>query len=319
MVRSTSASAIPLTSYPAASAPRAADGRQLVPRIAFLLGTVEMARNDNHVRLPRAFAEAGWEVDELPQNGVALTPEGVRFGDRDPDRFDLVWVLGLGRADTFYDRAQLLRLLPQERFVTEIDALVYLHAKYAWWPYMPETYASNEAPRLCALLESGGEWVVKPAAGSYGRDVYRVRAGAEDAALIAELVGDATQPGRYCLLQRFVDQIAAGEKRTLIAGGQVLGSYLRVPDGDFRANLAVGATPEATRLTGTEQDLVQEIADQLTRRGVGFAAIDTCHPYLMEVNVANPGGLETLGRLYGRDVTAEAVAAIARSVKTRVG
>lgn len=286
--------------------------RPPMPRIAFLLGAPELARNDNHRRLPDGFARAGWQVSTLPQADVRLGPTGVRFGDHDPAQFDLVWLLGLGRADTFFDRAQLLRLLPQERFVTGIDALVYLHAKYAWWPYMPETHASNDAEHLLTLLRRGGEWVIKPAAGSYGRDVHRVRADAQGEARVRALVGADRGPGRYCLLQRFVANIAAGEKRTLIAGGEVLGSYLRVPGEDFRANLSAGASAVPTQLDEQEATLVREVAERLTAQGVGFAAIDVCAPYLMEVNLANPGGLETLSRLYGRDVTAAAVAAIGR-------
>jgi glutathione synthase len=281
-----------------------------LPHIAFLLGAPELARNDNHRRLPQAFAAAGWQVTGVPQGAVRLTPGGVRLGDHDPARFDLVWLLGLGRPETFFDRAQLLRLLPQHRFVTRIDALVYLHAKYAWWPYMPETHAGNDPQRLKALLRQGGVWVAKPAAGSYGRDVHRISSGADGEAVIDALVGHAAEPGRYCLLQRYVAEIEAGEKRTLMAGGRLLDTYLRLPGEDFRTNLAAGARAQLTTLTAPEHRLVTKIAELLTGHGVGFAAIDICFPYLMEVNIANPGGLETLARLTGEDPTPAAVAAV---------
>ncbi|MEQ8485896.1 MAG: hypothetical protein RIB46_16175 [Pseudomonadales bacterium] len=288
-----------------------------MPHIAFLLGPPELARNDNHTRLPAGFRAAGWQVTELPQAAVALTPAGVRLGDDDPDRFDLIWLLGLGRADTFLDRAQLLRLLPQARFVNAVDALIHRHAKYAWWRYMPETHASNDPLRLKALLGDGGTWVAKPAAGSYGRDVYRVRAGADGEAIIDALVGQRREPGRFCLMQRYLPQIEAGEKRTLIAGGEIVGSYLRLPDGDFRTNLATGARAQPTTLTPAERALVAAVAAEFEANGIGFAAIDICDPYLMEVNVANPGGLETLARVYGHDVTADAVAAVSRARSVR--
>ena len=35
------------------------------------------------------------------------------------------------------------------------------------------------------------------------------------------------------------------------------------------------------------------------QRQVGFAAIDTVGGYLMEVNLANPGGLGTLSQFHG--------------------
>src|SRR5690606_9620216 len=125
-------------------------------RIAFLIGDTALARHDNHRRLPAAFRAAGWRVDLLPQESIRLEPSGVRLGDADPDRYTLIWLLGMGRAHTFLDRMQLLRLLPQERFVIEVDALVYRHAKYPWRRWMPETHASSDLDYLTRLLESGG-------------------------------------------------------------------------------------------------------------------------------------------------------------------
>jgi glutathione synthase len=278
--------------------------------IAFLLGDTRIARNDNHLRLPRAFADAGWQVSLLSHETVRLQPGGVRLGDADPAQFDLIWLLGLGRAETFFDRMQLLRQLPPEQFVTRIDAFVYLHAKYGWWRHMPETYASNDPGYLNSLLDRGGEWVVKPSAGSYGRDVMRVSAGADAAGTLERM----TAGGCYCLLQRFVPEIAAGETRTLVAGGRIIGSYLRVAERGFRTNLSQGASARPTTLSDRERHLVETVAAELLREGIGFAAVDTVFPYLIEVNLANPGGLATLAEVYGRDHSLEVVGAIAAAV-----
>ena len=42
----------------------------------------------------------------------------------------------------------------------------------------------------------------------------------------------------------------------------------------------------------------------------GFAAIDTVYPHLIEVNVANPGGLATLSALFDRDCAAATAEAL---------
>ncbi|MFU8816827.1 MAG: ATP-grasp domain-containing protein [Pseudomonadales bacterium] len=288
-----------------------------MPEIAFLLGDTRIARNDNHLRLPAAFEAAGWAVTAVPQEAVRLAPNGVRFGATDPARFDLIWLLGLGRAETFFDRMQLLRQLPQNRFVTRIDALVYLHAKYGWWRYMPETYASNDAGYLKSLLDQGGEWIAKPSAGSYGRDVERLRADPAGAAAIDRLTGNGAE--LYCLLQRFVPEIAAGEKRTLVAGGRIIGSYLRMPEAGFRSNLAQGASAQPASLEPGERRLVESVARELVSEGIGYAAVDTVFPFLMEVNLANPGGLGTLAELGGGDVAGDVVAAVVAALSAVSG
>ncbi|MFW6093854.1 MAG: ATP-grasp domain-containing protein [Pseudomonadota bacterium] len=283
--------------------------------IAFLLGDVGLARNDNHIRLPRAFAAAGWAVTNLDQECVRLTPAGVRLGERNPQTLDLVWLLGMGRASTFFDRMQLLRGVPQTRFVTAVDAFFHLHAKYAWWRHMPETHASGDAGYLTSVLRRGGEWVLKPAAGSYGRDVRRLTPGPAGEEAIAEATagGDA-----YWLLQRFVPAIEHGEKRTLVAGGRLIGSYLRSPQVDLRANLAAGGAASPTELSVAEHALVTRVAAELTQAGVGYAAVDVAGGHLMEVNLVNPGGLGTLAELYGHDPGPAVVRAIEAAFPPRV-
>lgn len=284
-----------------------------MPEIAFLLSDVRLARHDNHRRLPRAFRGAGWSVSELPQDAVTLTPAGVMLGDTSAEGFDLIWLLGMGRADTFFDRMQLLHMVSPQRFVVCVDALMYWHAKYAWWRHMPETHASCDAGYLKGLLARGGVWVLKPAAGSFGRDVTRLTADDAGYAAIDRLTGDESP--RFCLLQRYVPEIEQGEKRTLVAGGQIIGSYLRRTAAgatdEFRSNLSLGGSAAPTRLDPAEHALVQTLAGDLAARGVGFAAVDTAYPYLMEVNLASPGGLATLHQLSGIDPAPAVVSAIA--------
>jgi glutathione synthase/RimK-type ligase-like ATP-grasp enzyme len=56
--------------------------------------------------------------------------------------------------------------------------------------------------------------------------------------------------------------------------------------------------------------LINDIVEDLKRRRIGYAAIDTVGDYLMEVNIANPGGLGTLATVYGRDFGADVVSAV---------
>jgi hypothetical protein len=275
-------------------------------RILFLIADAGRAHNDNHERLPAAFQAAGWTVDVQPHQSVRFASGEILAGEQRVGDYDRVWVLGLGRADTFFDRMQLLRRVPQPRFVTRIDALVYLHAKYAWSERMPETHADNDAGRLAAIVARGGDWIAKPTAGSFGRDVLRIRADATGRAALERL----TAGGRYCLLQRFVPEIAAGEKRTVVAGRTIIGTYLRLPGADFRTNLGLDGRPVASELTARERDRVTGIIDELAAAGVGFAAIDTAGDYLMEVNLANPGGLATLAGIYGHDFAPVVVRAL---------
>ncbi|MFP6816914.1 MAG: hypothetical protein VB949_14775 [Pseudomonadales bacterium] len=279
-----------------------------MPEIIFLLGDVAEAHNDNHLRLPNGFLEAHWQVTALPHDCVWVDNGKLRLGDHDPARFDLVWPLGFGRQTSFFDRMQLLRQLDQRRLVNSADALVYLHGKYHWLELMPETHAGNDVAQLAQIIASGGDWVVKPPAGSYGRDVHLLREGDDPIPVLQDLTGGPD--ALYCMVQRYIPQIANGEQRTLVAGGKIIGSYLRVPEKDLRANLSADAKPVAAALEPATLALVQRVADELLIAGAAFAAVDTAHGFLMEVNIANPGGLATLELLYGQDHTPATVAAL---------
>ena len=237
---------------------------------------------------------------------LTLTPEGLVVDDFALHEADLIWPLGFGPRSGFLDRAHLLRQLPQEKLISPIAEHVLGHGKAQWSEYCPPTYVSNDAAYLQRIAkEFGGDWVLKPLAGSYGRDVHHVQS--NQSGIICDVMQE--QPGSYFALQRFIAGIIEGEVRTLVAGGQIIGSYRRLPQNGIRANLsALGRASVHDQEIDTE--LIDKVRTDLQRRHIGYAAIDTVGSYLMEVNLVNPGGLGTLCEIYGRDFADQVVRAI---------
>ena len=279
-------------------------------RIAFLAAPGDAA-NDNRERLPAAFRAAGWDAARLFHESLELTADGVAARDSGGRAvplasFDLVWILGFGARETFLDRMQLLKTLNQARFVNTADALVYLHGKFDLAEFAPETHASADVDALMDIVARGGRWVAKPTAGSFGRDVFLL--GADDThcrAVFEHLTGRGA--GRYCLLQRYVEEAERNEKRVVVAGGRIIGAYAKTG-----GNLAAGAVVRRAALADDETDLVRRVIAHLHSRGAGFAGIDLAAPYVLEANVANPGGLGTLEQLTGVDPAPAVVEALTR-------
>ena len=262
--------------------------------------------NDNLERLARAFAGTGWEVARLTYETLALTPGGVSAceaggGAAALERFDLVWLLGFGRRETFLDRMHLLRRLPQERFVNTVDALVLMHGKLGLPEFQPETYASSDPAALMRRIASGGRWVVKPMAGSFGRDVVRVEGNGPDTERVLRRL---TAEGEYCVLQRYVSDAATREKRVIVAGDRIIGAYAKT------GNVAAGAVPRPAELSQRETELVTRVVARLNAQGARFAGVDLAWPYVFEANIANPGGLATLEALTGVDPAPRVVEAL---------
>jgi len=290
-----------------------------MPSICFLTTTRGVPRNDNHRRLPDAFAAAEWDVTRADHDDVRLSAAGVCIAPDDAplDRFDLIWPIGLGARDSFLDRMQLLAMLDQRRFITSASALLMHHAKYslALGPlarYHPQTYASRDPQWLREIVASGGDWIAKPPAASFGRDVYRLRAIDPNLDVILDAL-TGHDGSRYCLLQRFLPEIERGETRVLLANGVVIGAYLRRPGADHRVNLALDGRAEIVALGAAEAALATAAAEHLITHGIRYVAIDIAYPWIVEFNLANPGGLETIERLTGENLAPRVVAALTRA------
>ena len=291
-----------------------------MPRIAFFIASpsADQARaaNDNHQRLPSAFAAANWRVTCFDRESLAVRDSQLTAKTLDGEvsplaRFDLYLMLGFGAEATFLDRMQLLRSLDQRRFVNTVDAFVYQHGKASLvlgCPDVPQpaSYLSNDIAELVAVVAGGGDWIAKPPASSYGRDVFRLhRNDTNLRAILEHLLRD----GRYALLQERVVASESLEKRVLIAAGVVLGAYAKQTV-DHRGNLDAGAVPMAARLTVSERRTVELLAGKLDGMGVRFATADLAADRILEINVANPGWLKTYEALTGEDLTCKVATAL---------
>lgn len=250
--------------------------------------------------MARAFRARGWETKCLAYESLAITTDGVAGAEQGGAptplaAFDLIWPVGLGARDTFLDRMQLLRTVAQARFVNAVDALVYLHGKLALTEFQPETHVSGDVEALLRVAATGGCWVAKPIAGSFGRDVVQLGPDAAGSrAMLERLTGGRAR--RPCIVQRLVPQARTCEKRVLVAGRELIGAY-----GKAGGNLAAGAVARPATLTAQERGLMERVAARLHEEGARFAGVDLAYPYIFEANVANPGGLCTLETLSGVD------------------
>ena len=108
------------------------------------------------------------------------------------------------------------------------------------------------------------------------------------------------------MLQPFLPEVAKGDKRIVLVDGEIAGAINRIPGkGEFRSNLAMGGSAEATELTNREREICEAMGPDLKRLGLTFVGIDVIGgEYLTEINVTSPTGIVAIDRFNGTDTAA---------------
>jgi glutathione synthase len=105
------------------------------------------------------------------------------------------------------------------------------------------------------------------------------------------------------VVQKFIPEIAQGDKRIVLVDGEVAGAVNRIPGaGEIRSNLAVGGKGAKTELTEGEQEICATLGPELRKRGLLFVGIDVIGGrWLTEINVTSPTGIVAIDAFNGTD------------------
>jgi len=312
-------------------------------KILLLIDDYDNIKHNNHRLVSNAIVRAQHDLHLGSINSVSYrhgavhaaatrVPRCLEVGDDFADKLtdqriddmDLIWVMNQPHPSILLDTYQLLWLLEGRcRFVNSVSSFIFVNNKsvleaVVGVDHIPETHVASDFASLWEQFQrDGGDWIVKPPNDGCGTDVYRLSPQDSNAKVILESMTGNTYPqysmknprmlgfvGRYCVMQRYVAAASRGEKRVVIAGGEVIASYLRTNrTGDHRSNRIHGAEQQVCELTDSEKRLCNSLGRMLLGLGVTFTAIDMVYPYLFELNIINPGGLIVYERLTGKDLS----------------
>ena len=226
--------------------------------------------------------------------------------------FDLGYITGAhilekleGRTLVINDPASV-RSAPEKVFVLDFAR------------FMPPTLVARRIEDVRAFQARmvaegrGGDLVIKPLHGNGGKAVFRVPADGSNLGALIEVFGQMWK--EPFMVQPFLPEVAQGDKRIVLVDGEVAGAINRRPGaGEFRSNLAVGGSAEATALTPREVEICAALGPELRARGLVFVGIDVIGgAWLTEINVTSPTGIVAIDRFNGTDCGALIWAAIER-------
>ena len=169
---------------------------------------------------------------------------------------------------------------------------------------LPKTLVSANIQQLCSFVESSGVAVVKPLDGMGGTDIYKLHKGDGN---IEDIAAKLTQQGqRLIMAQEFLHEIKDGDKRILLINGKPVDYALaRIPaEGNFKGNLAAGATGRGQPLSERDRYLCEQIAPMLIEKGLLFVGLDVIGDYITEINVTSPTCIRELDKQFGLNISA---------------
>jgi glutathione synthase len=182
----------------------------------------------------------------------------------------------------------------------------------AWFPQCaPPTLVTRSKTRLRAFLVEQRDIILKPLDAMGGASVFRLRQDDPNINVVIETL--TARETRQAMAQRYLPEIAQGDKRILlIDGAPVTHALARLPaPGETRANLAAGGHGEGRALTDRDRWICAEVGPALRARGILFAGLDVIGDYLTEVNITSPTCIRELDALYGLNIGGQLLDAIA--------
>ena len=285
-------------------------------RIAFVVDPLARLKpyKDSSIAMMREAARRGHEVHALEARTMAIRDGKVlarasrlevldgddpwyhEEGPRDVAlaSFDLVMM----RKDPPFDQEYYYATLLLERAEAEGTRVVNSPRALRDWneklailrfpALAPPTLVASDAALLNSFIDEHADVIVKKLDGMGGTMIFRVRKDDPNRNVILETVTDNAT--RTIMAQRYIPQIAEGDKRVLVIDGKPFPHCLaRIPKaGETRGNLAAGGRGVARPLTPRDREIGETVGRELVKHGIVFAGLDVIGDGLTEINVTSP-------------------------------
>ena len=218
----------------------------------------------------------------------------------DPDYLHATYLLDLAEAAgaRVVNRPRALREFNEKLAIGRFPDLI------------PPTLVSADHAHIRAFVKAQGKAVLKPLDGMGGKGIFLATGDDPNLnSMLETLTGGGLRPA---MVQAFLPEIAAGDKRVLVINGQPVDYVLaRIPGGeDFRGNLARGGRGEGRALSPSDRAIAEAVAPTLVEHGILLAGLDVIGDRLTEINVTSPTCVRELDAQFGLNIAGQLFDAI---------
>ena len=166
---------------------------------------------------------------------------------------------------------------------------------------IPPTVIARDINVLKEFKSKHQDIIIKPLYGNGGAGVFRLGPDDKNISSLHELFsGINNEP---LIAQKFLPDVSKGDKRVILVDGTPVGAINRVPaQGETRSNMHVGGRPEKIELSERDLEICAKIGPLLKEKGQIFVGIDVIGPWLTEINVTSPTGIQELERFNNENI-----------------
>ncbi len=243
-------------------------------------------------------AELGNHVSYGSEAEVDLADYDVVWLRQDPP-FDMGYITTTHLLDLIHPKTLVVndpfwvRNCPEKLLVLQFPQMI------------PPTAIARDLATIKAFKVRHGDIILKPLYGNGGAGVFRLDPNDRNLSSLHELFTSMSR--EPLIVQKFLPDVAKGDKRIILVDGEPVGAINRVPQaGETRSNMHVGGRPEKISLTRRDREICATIGPTLKEKGQVFVGIDVIGDYLTEINVTSPTGIQELERFDGTN-TAERI------------
>jgi glutathione synthase len=181
--------------------------------------------------------------------------------------------------------------------------------------FVTPTLVTRDAEDIRRFHAEHREIILKPLDGMGGMGIFRVGPDGLNLGSITETLNAHGE--RTVMVQRFIPEIVAGDKRVLIIDGEPVPFVLaRIPQGsEIRGNLAAGGKGVAQPLNERDREIATEIGRILAPRGLLLIGLDIIGDRVTEINVTSPTCFQEIQQQTGFDVAKVFVDALERRLQ----
>lgn len=284
------------------------------------IGILATGAKDEEARLVEAVRQAGHEADILKVLKCSITasndaPKVYYEGQDISGRYDII-IPRINLPHTIYGLTILRHMQVMGIYVTDVSLSLELgRDKLRCKQYLmsqnipiPTTGYGHSKDDFDTVIQAvgGAPLILKLVEGTEGTGVFLAKEEKE----AKNILGSFRQFDARVIAQEFIEESAGQDMRCFVVGNKVVASMRRESqDGDFRANVALGAHSFKVDITEEEEKIVLGAARAI---GINIAGVDVIRskrgPLIIEINVAPDfGGEFGLEKTTGVDVAGEIV------------